>query len=327
MIGVALIGYGYWGPNLARNIAANAGARLIAIADPDPVRRGQAACDYPAARIVADAVSALDANGVEAAVIAAPPGEHDQLTRAALDRGRHVLVEKPGPRGICALADTAARGGRVLMIDHTFVYAPAVEALAVAIGEIGPALYIDMARTNLARFDAGVGVIRDLAVHDLAILARLLGRRPASVSARGRRPLADGPEELALLALDYADGPIVRIHVDCISPLKIRRVTVGGAGGLAIWDDVEPVEKLRVFRRAPVATADLQALRIGYRGGSVSSPALAPVEPLARMLDHFLDCVRNGTTPITGGAFAADVVAVIEAAERSLAARGAPVAL
>jgi predicted dehydrogenase len=339
MIGIGLIGYGYWGHKLARNFAAADGARLVAVADPDAARRQAAAHDHPSARIAADAAEIIEAPDIDAVVIATPPALHGALAVAALDRGKHVLIEKPPAldhRAARDIVGAARRAGRVLMIDHTFVFAPAVGTLAAIIrggdigggdsggGDNGELMFVESTRTNLARFDPTIGVIRDLAVHDIAILDHVLARRPVRVSARGRR-IDGAPEDLAYLALDYGDGLIAHLHVNCISPVKIRRLTIGGSGGLAIYDDVEPVEKVRVFGRAN--GADLDALRTGYRSGPVRSPTIAPEEPLARVVRHFLACVHKGETPLTDGAFGLRVLAVVAAAERSLAAGGVPVAI
>jgi len=332
VIGVAIIGYGYWGPNLARNFARLPGVQIAAIADPDPARRLAASHDHPSARVEADAASAIAAPAVDAVVIAAPPSEHRALAIAALERGRHVLLEKPPATDLPAARDmvaVAARRGCIFMVDHTFVFAPAVNALAAMVrgGEVGELAFIESTRTNLARFDPAIGVIRDLAVHDLAILDHMLARQPVRIAARGRRSAGGGPEEVALIALDYDNGLLVHLHVNCISPVKIRRMAIGGTRGLAIYDDIEQTEKVRLYlhdRDADKETRGGTALRIGYRTGTVTSPAVAPTEPLARVVEHFVDCVRSGAQPLTGGTFALRVLAAAEAAERSLAAGGIP---
>jgi predicted dehydrogenase len=324
MIGVGVIGYGYWGPKLARNFAANDGARLVAIADPNPTRRQAAALDHPSARIAANPADLIDASDVDAVAIATPPAFHHALAIAAFEHGKHVLIEKPPGLDHAAARDISCAARRsVLMIDHTFVFAPAVSTLEAIIrsGDIGEPMFAESIRTNLARFDATIGVIRDLAVHDIAILEHVLGRRPITVSARGPRT-GGRPEELAFIALTYGDGLIAHVHVNCISPVKIRRLTIGGAGGLAIYDDIEPVEKIRIFGRAN--GADLDSLRTGYRSGPVRSPAITPEEPLARVVQHFLGCIDSGEAPLTNGTFGLRVLGVIDAAERSLAAGGIP---
>ncbi len=332
MIGIAVIGYGYWGPNLARNFARVPGAHIAAIADPDSARRQAASHDHPAARIEADAANAIAAPAVNAVAIATPPARHGAIAMAAIERGLHVLVEKPPATNLAsarAMVAAAARRSCIFMVDHTFVFAPAVSALnaVVRAGDIGELLFIESTRTNLARFDPATGVIRDLAVHDLAILDHMLARRPIRVAARGRRPPGGGPEEVAFIALDYADGLLVQLHVNCISPVKIRRMAIGGTRGLAIYDDIEQTEKVRLYLHDPGIDREARngtALRIGYRTGTVTSPAESPTEPLMLVAEHFIDCVRSGAPPLTDGTFALRVLAAADAAERSLAAGGIP---
>ena len=331
MIGVGLIGYGYWGPNLARNIASATGARLIAIAEVDEARRQAAAHDHPAAWITANANEIIAAPAIDAVAIATTPADHCSLAIAALDRRRHVLVEKPPATDLASARDmirAAERNDCIFMVDHTFVFAPAVSTLVASIrtGDIGQLMYIESTRTNLARFDPTVGVIRDLAVHDLAILSHLLERSQSSVSAHGHR-LTAGPEEMAFLRLDYHDGLLVHIHVNCTSPVKIRRMSIGGTRGLAIYDDIEQNEKIRIFQRhaeTEIGSRDEMALRVGYRSGTVTSPTVAPIEPLAHVVQHFIECVRTGARPVTDGTFALRVLAAVDAAERSLALGGVP---
>jgi predicted dehydrogenase len=330
VIGIGLIGYGYWGPNLARNIAATSGARLVAIADVNETRRRAAAHDHPAASILATAFELIAAPEIDAVAIATTPAHHCALALAALDRKRHVLVEKPPGTSLGGVRDmvrAAQRSGCIFMVDHTFVFAPAVGTLAARIraGDIGQLKYIESTRTNLARFDPTVGVIRDLAVHDLAILSHLLDRSPVSVTASGQR-LSGVPEEMAFLRLDYDDGVLVHIHVNCTSPVKIRRMSIGGTRGLAVYDDIDQNEKIRIYQRNAdyqLGSRDEIGLRVGYRSGTVTSPSVAPIEPLARVAQSFVECIRTGTRPLTDGTFALRVMAAIDAAERSLALGGA----
>lgn len=313
MIGVAILGYGYWGPKLARNFAAVPDARVAAIADIEQARRAVAAREHPQALIAADSATAIAASGVDAVVIAVPPTEHRPLALAAIQAGKHVLIEKPcgasldDARSIGAAATAA---GVTLMVDHTFIYAPAVEALASIVrgGELGELIYVESVRTNLARFDPAIGVVRDLAVHDLAILDHVVGGVSTVISARNRRPLGE-PEDFAFLALDYGGVP-AHLHVDCVSPVKIRRMTIGGADGVVIFDDMEPVEKIRLYRRGRVSADEL---RTGFRSGAVICPQIAAAEPLARMAAHFVHCVATGAPPLTNGASALRVLAVADA--------------
>ncbi len=311
MTGIAIIGYGYWGPKLARNFAGTSGAHIVAIADVDEGRRAVATRDFPSASVQVDYRAAIDTSGVDAVVIATPPAQHRSSAMAAIDAGKHVLVEKPcgasfaDAQAIIAMAEAR---GRTFMVDHTFVFAPAIEALTrIVRQDLGKLVYIESARTNLARFDASIGVVRDLAIHDLAILDHIFACSATVISARNRRPPGE-PEDFAFLMLDY-NGVPAHIHVDCLSPVKIRRMTIGGTDGTVVYDDVEPVEKLRLYRRGRMSQADL---RTGYRSGAVESPTIAAVEPLARLASHFVHCIATGTTPATSGA---SVLRVLRAAD------------
>lgn len=319
MIGVAVLGYGYWGPNLARNFAALPGARVIAIAEPDAARRAVAARTHPDVHMEVDAKRAIALPGVDAVVIATPPAQHMALALAAIAAGKHVLVEKPCglTLGEARAIVGAASARRVtLMVDHTFVFAPAVEVLSsiVRAGEIGELVYAESIRTNLAQFDTSISVVRDLAVHDLSILDRVIGGSPSVLSVSGRaRPRQ--PEDFAFVSLEYGHLP-VRLHVDCISPVKIRRMTLGGTNATIVYDDVEPVEKIRLYRRHEASRTEL---RTGYRTGPVSCPPVIAEEALSRMAAHFLHCVESGAEPITGGNSILRLLLAIEAAEEILA--------
>lgn len=327
-----LAGYGYWGPNLARSFAALDGVALAVIADPLPHRRDAAAAAFPATRITDDAAALIGDPALDAVVIATPPATHAALAAAALEAGKHVLAEKPlaGTAAEAArLGAFAARASRVLMVDHPHVFSPAVRALRglVARGELGAPLFADAMRANLARFDTGIGVIDDLAVHDLAILDYVLGAAPRAVAAVARAHAPGESENLALLTLHY-EGPLVaHVHANWLSPVKVRRLMLGGTRRLAALDDLEPAAKLTIHDRALFGESDApleHALRVGYRAGDATVPRLDTTEPLRLMAAHFVDCIRTGAAPMTGAAAAARLLAVVEAARRSIAAGGRP---
>jgi predicted dehydrogenase len=320
-LAIGVVGYGYWGPNLARNFARLPGARIAVIAEPDRHRRVVAKLDHPEASVIANAEEAPNFPEIDAMVVATPPARHHELARAALKAGKHVLVEKPFTTGLAPASDLVAqaqRANRVLLIDYTFLYAPAVEILISIVqgGDIVEPIYVECTRTNLARFDPSIGIIRDLAIHDLAILDAVFGCEPTVVSACRRPSHESAPEDFSFISLDYA-GVAAHLHVNCIGPVKIRRMTIGGTRGLVVYDDVEPVEKLRIFRHGRGASTI--ELRTGYRDGPVHSPKIPPDEPLARVAMHFMDCIQNGAVPRTDGRSALRVLAVIESVEQLLA--------
>ncbi len=329
MIRVGLIGCGYWGAKLARNFHALPEARLVAVADLDPDRRAHAARHYPDAGVVADHHRLLDP-GVDAVVIATPPSTHAQLAIEALSAGKHVLVEKPLATSTAdadAIIAAAERAGRCLMVGHTFVYNPAVELLCdlVRSGELGRLYYIHATRVNLGICQPDINVLWDLAPHDLSILRVILGRPPLGVRAHGHAYLRPGIEDVAWLTLDFADASLAQIHASWLDPCKIRRVTVVGDRKMVVYDDLAPLDKITVYDRGidlPPYTDTFGEFQLSYRYGDVHSPRLDWVEPLKRQCAHFVACVRDGTPPRTSGVDGRDVVAILEAADRSLGTGG-----
>ena len=344
---VALIGYGYWGPNLARNLVALPGVRLVRVCELDPARRAQAQHLYPWIEAGDGAAAVCADQNVDAVVIATPLATHFPVALAALDARKHVLVEKP----IAATAgqarqliEAARRQQRVLMVDHPFVYAAPVRHLGelIARGELGRLLHYDSVRANLGPFHSDVDVIWDLAAHDLSILERLTGRQPFEVSAIGAGNGHPQDPEIAHLMLRYDDGLLAHLHLSWLSPVKIRRTTLVGTRALVMYDALNAAEQLRIYagespagetphaatqqgstRGAPTQ----QQRRIGYRLGDMISPRLPVEEPLQAMCAHFVECVRSGVTALTDGGAGLRVVTVLEAARHSLALGGTSVAV
>jgi predicted dehydrogenase len=361
MIGVAVAGFGYWGPTVARNLASLPGVRVERIADPDAARRALAARLFPAARVDGTLDPALADPAVAAVAIATPVATHHALARAALDAGRHVLVEKPMTATLAQARDlvaAAARARRVLAVDHPFAHAPAVERLhaMVARGELGRLRHYDSTRANLGPFHSDVDVVGDLAVHDLSILDRLTGRSPDRVAA-----IAAGDGRIAHLMLHYDDGLLAHLHLSWLSPLKLRRVSLAGERALVVYDEGEPAQPLRVFaggdvdgspggagHRSPggeghgasggtdgspgdgAPGADGRVAmqrRIAYRVGDMVAPRLEIEEPVRRVCAAFVDAIAGGAPPRCDGAAGLRTVRVLDAARRSLAAGGAAVAI
>lgn len=331
---VGIVGCGYWGAKLARNFQALPEARLAALADVDPDRRAHMTRHYPDARVVADHRQLLEPD-IDAVVVATPPASHAELATQVLDAGKHVLVEKPlatSLAGADAIIAAAARAGRTLMVGHTFEYNPAVEKLRdlVTGGELGRLYYIHATRVNLGIFQPDINVMWDLAPHDLSILLFALRQSPAGVRAHGRAYVQPGIHDVAWLTLDYADGTAAHIHVSWLDPCKIRRVTVVGDRRMVVYDDVTPLDKLTIYDRGvevPPLAEGFGEFQLSYRYGDVHSPRLASVEPLRRECAHFVACARSGAPPRSGGEEGRQVIAILEAADRSLAADGQRVAL
>lgn len=331
MTRVGLIGYGYWGPNLARNIADTAGLTLAAVADARPERLELVRRRYPSVTTVADAAALLSRDDIDAVVIATPLGSHVAFAQAALERGKHVLVEKPlAPtvREAEALGELAARQDRRLMVDHTFVYTGAVRKIRTLIdaGELGDLLYLDSVRVNLGLFQYDTNVIWDLAPHDLSIMDYLIAQRPVAVSADGGRVGTFEHESIAYITVHFDDGFLGHFHVNWLAPVKIRRMLLGGRRRMLTFDDLEPSEKVRVYDHGvDFAAGDDEARRellVSYRMGDMYAPKLERQEALAGVLAEFAASIAERREPLTGAASGVRVVRLLEAAEQSLRSDG-----
>lgn len=335
-IGLGLVGYGYWGPNLARNASSMTGARLVGICESKAERAEKARVAHASVAVLDDYDRFLALPGLDAVMIATPVSSHHELCRRALLAGKDVMVEKPmtvtSAQGRDLLA-LAKEKGRILAVDHTFLFTGAVQKLKamVASGELGRLHYIDSVRINLGLFQQDVDVIADLAPHDLSIVHHLVGRDPLSVSAVGISHAGRKLADQAYLHLDYGDSLIAHFHVNWLSPVKIRHFLVGGSKKMVVYDDMEPSEKVKVYDRGiTVRDGDLDGrnrLMVDYRMGDMVAPKLAHREALSAEMEHFVACVKDRKQPIADGASGLAVVRIIEAAQRSLAQDGKAVKL
>jgi predicted dehydrogenase len=333
VIGVGIIGLGYWGPNLLRNFADADGARVTAICDLRDDRLAAAAARHPGVATMRDVGELLAHPAVDAVAIATPVSTHADIAMRALQAGKHVLVEKPmAASSVDArrLIDEAARRKRVLMVDHTFVYTGAVQKIAalVSSGELGNIYYYDSVRVNLGLFQHDVNVIWDLAVHDLSIMDYVLRARPLAVSATGVSHVSGGHENIAYLTLFFDRQLIAHMHVNWLAPVKIRRTLIGGSQRMIVYDDLEPSEKIKVYDKGITVNSQpdsVYQMLVGYRAGDMSAPHLPGTEALKTEVAHFVDCIARGAEPLTGGASGLRVVQIVEAASASMAARGRPI--
>jgi len=329
LIGVGVIGCGYWGPNVIRNFAAREDAQLRTICDLDPARLETLTRRHPTLRAVTDHRELLDDPRIDAVAICTPVHTHYELAMAALDAGKHVMVEKPLTDRVETarrlVAEAEARG-LVLLVDHTFVYAGAVRKIRSLIdsGELGDLLYVDSVRINLGLFQSDVSVVWDLAAHDVSIMAHLIDRDPISVSAIGRTHYGE-LETQAYVTIDYGEPLIGHAHVNWLAPLKIRSTVIGGSKRMVVYDDLAPSEKIRVYDKGVTLSsppaARSQAL-VDYRMGDMFAPHLDRTEPLARVCACFLDAVANGVELPTDGRAGLAVVRVLEAAQESIRKEG-----
>jgi predicted dehydrogenase len=335
MISVGVIGYGYWGPNLVRNFADQPECRVVQVADADAGRLAQAGRRYPGIRTARDAGELLVDPVVDAVAIATPVSTHYELGMAALRAGKHVLIEKPlaaTSEEARRLVDEADRRGLVLMVDHTFVYTPAVRKMRelAAAGELGDLYYYDSVRINLGLFQRDVNVLWDLAVHDLSIMDYVLRRQPTAVSATGLAHVPGRPENIAYMTVFFEGTLIAHVHANWLSPVKVRRTILGGSRRMILFDDLEASEKIKVYDRGisvDPSPEKIYQMLVGYRTGDVWSPQLELREALHAVAGEFLDAVRRRRAPATGGDAGLRVVRLLEAATVSMASQGRLVSL
>ena len=336
MASMAVIGIGYWGPNLVRNFASLGAFDQVIACDRDPKRLEAVRRQLPGTELCADAAEVFRRPDVQAVAIATPVRTHHALAKAALEAGKHVLLEKPmteDSRQGQELIDLAARRGLTLMVDHTFLFTGAVEKIReiVARGDLGDKYYVDSARVNLGLFQSDVDVIWDLAPHDLSIVGHVFGVKPRVVRAIGRSHAGGTMVDVAYLHVDYGDGFSAAFHVNWLSPTKIRRMIFAGSKKMIVWDDLEATEKVRVYDKGVelqlVGEEDKRRIRFDYRTGDAWLPRLDTTEALRKMAGHFVDSFRNGKKPICGGEEGLDVVRILEASRASLQQDGQAVVI
>ncbi|MDQ2841509.1 MAG: Gfo/Idh/MocA family oxidoreductase [Acidobacteriota bacterium] len=330
MIRVGIVGYGYWGPNLLRNFAESPATTVVAVCDANPQRLQLAGKRCPGIQLTTS-VDELLANGdVDAVAIATPVSTHFELALRALRAGRHVLVEKPlAPSAAQArmLIEEAEARNLVLMVDHTFVYTGAVAKIRELTrrGDLGELYYYDPVRVNLGLFQHDVDVIWDLAVHDLSIMDYVLPLEPCAIAATGMNHIAGGPENIAYITAFFENNLIAHINVNWLSPVKVRRTLIGGSRQMIVYDDMEPSEKVKVYDKGITVQRGSEAvyrMLVGYRTGDMCAPQLDVTEALRVEASHFAECIEYGKRPITDGHSGLRVVRMLEAATRSMKARG-----
>lgn len=333
-INCAVVGIGYWGPNVARNVASSPSLKLAAICEVHQNLIERNARQYQQARVTQDYADVLADPAIDAVFLATPISTHFPLAMAALRAGKHVFVEKPLAATVAEaqqLVDEAERQRRILMVDHVFVFTPAVRRIRTLIdeGAVGDIYYYDSVRINLGLFQNDVNVIWDLAVHDLAIMDYLLDERPIAVSVIAAAHVRGRKENLAYLNYSFASGLNAHVHVNWLAPVKVRQTLIGGSRKMIIYDDLAPDEKIKVYDRG-VHDDDAQAsqvLKVGYRLGDMWAPMLDRTEALALAIGHFADCISTGARPVTDGLCGLRVVRLLEAASRAATLGGSPISL
>jgi len=330
VVRVAVIGAGYWGPNLIRALSETPGARVVAVADLDAKRLEPIAARFPALRTTTDHHSILGDPSIDAVCIATPINTHRRIAEEAFAAGKHVFVEKP-LAGTVNDAEAILRAGelaaRTLMVGHTFVYNPAVETVRGLLrrGVLGDVRYIDSQRVNLGIHQFDFNVLWDLGPHDVSIALYWLDEEPEWVQCVGASYVLPDIEDVVFLTMRFASGALAHAHLSWLAPNKIRRTAVVGSRKMAVYDENQLAERVKVYDQG-VEALSADELRRSYRAGDVHSPRIADTEPLKLEMQHFIACVKGEGVSLSDGEAGLRVVKVLEAAMRSLRAGGVPVA-
>jgi predicted dehydrogenase len=332
MTSIAVVGYGYWGPNLARNFSKLEDCRLAAVVDMSVSRLDKVRRLYPAVRTTSSYEEILNDRDIHAVVIATPVCSHYPLARQAIQAGKHVLVEKPMTTTVAEAEELillARRQGVVLMVDHTFVYTGAVRKIRQVIdsGEMGQIYYYDSVRVNLGLFQPDVSVLWDLAPHDFSIMTYLIDKEPVRVSAVGASPVSwDGwnQESVVYVTVEFNDSTLAHFHVNWLSPVKVRRTLIGGSKKMVIYDHLDPDNQIKIFDKGVdvhngngTTNSRYQAL-VQYRTGDLLVPKIDQTEALEVLSRHFVESIREGRQPLTDGEAGLRVVRLLELAEGSI---------
>lgn len=332
-VGVAVVGCGYWGPNLVRNFRSLPNCRVEALCDLNREALDRMRRLYPEVSGVTEFEPILHDPNIEGIAIATPLPSHFELARRCLLAGKHVLVEKPmaSSSAECRELRRLARASRsILMVGHTFIYTAAVQAIKelVDAGEVGDILYISAQRLNLGLFQNDINVVWDLAPHDLSIILHILEREPVAVNCQGKAHVRAGIEDVANLSLDFTGGTLAMIHTSWLDPNKVRRMTIVGSRRMVVYDDNEPLEKVKIYDKrveTPPRYDTFGEFQYSYHYGDVRAPYLKQAEPLRTQTEEFLRGIRTGREVKTGGADGERVVGILEAASESLRRGGARV--
>jgi predicted dehydrogenase len=328
MIRVGVIGYGYWGPRIARNFNGLNGCELSAICDksPDSLRRAKQA--FPGANVTSDLKEVIGSPQIDAVAVITPVWTHFELTKAALENGKHVFVEKPFTSNTAQaeeLIELAERKRRIIMVDHTFLFTGAVRKIRELIdeGALGKLYYYDSTRVNLGLFQHDVNVLWDLAPHDLSIMDYLIQRDPDTVIATGQKHL-NGLEDVAYMTIYFDDSIIAHINVNWLSPVKVRTTLLGGEKKMVVWNDLEADEKVKLYDKGVNITngQGVYDLLVSYRSGDMWAPKIEQTEALSGEAGYFANCIEKNQTPFNDGVAGMRVVKLLEAADKSLKERG-----
>ncbi len=330
LLNVGVVGCGYWGPNLIRNFNQIPDCRLKTICDANEQRLSHIRGLYPAVGATQNYDDMLEDPDLDAVTVATPVRFHYQMAKAALEAGKHVFIEKPMARNEAEaeeLMELANLKGLTLMVGHTFLFSPAVRRMKQIIdaGDIGPVQYISARRLNLGLFQKDINVAWDLAPHDISILLYLLEEFPLEVSCQGSCHISKGIEDVTMMHLKFAKNRCAFIHNSWLDPKKVRQMTVVGSQRMIVYDDTEPLEKLKIYDarvEVPPHYDSFAEFTYSYHYGDSYVPYIKQDEPLKLECQHFLDCIREDKTPVTNGKLGLDVVRILEASSESMKNKG-----
>ena len=334
-IKIGVVGCGYWGPNLIRNFRSLPDCSLKVMCDLDMERLNHLGTLYPEVEGTDDFKHMLNGIGLDGVVIATSVKTHFSMAKASLLAGKHVFIEKPmaSSSAECEeLVELAAKKGRVLMAGHTFLYSPAVRKIKQLVdsGDIGEIRYICARRLNLGLFQKDINVAWDLAPHDISIIQHIMGEQPVTINCRGSANITPGVEDVTTMTLSFSKQRSAIIHSSWLDPRKVREMTIVGSKRMIVYDDVAPLEKIRIFDarvEIPPHYDTFAEFQYAYHYGDMYAPYIKQEEPLKTECQHFIDCIKNGTTPLTDGHKGLDLVRILEASSESLKLGGAPVSL
>ena len=326
-IRIGVIGFGYWGPNVVRNLLALESAHLVGVCDQDPSALRRVKQAYPSVEVFADSVEFLALSQMDAVAIVTPVWTHYALAKTALQNGKHIFVEKPFTTTVDQaeeLIELADRKNLKIMVDHTFLFTGSVRKIRQFVDEglLGSLYYYDAMRVNLGLFQHDVSVLWDLAPHDLSIMDYLIRETPEAVVATGQKHL-NGHEDVAFLTLYFSNKVVAHINVSWLSPVKVRTTLIAGEKKMLVWNDLEADEKLKIYDRGVQVTgSNMNEIAVSYRSGDMWAPKLDQTEALKTELSYFVDCVMNHRSPHNDGHAGLRVVRILEAADRSLRENG-----
>src|SRR6516165_3829486 len=328
MIRIGVIGYGYWGPNIVRNLHGLDSTRVELIVDQSPSALARARKAYPNVATASDAAEVLCSPKIDAVAVITPVWTHYELAKKALENGKHVFIEKPFTSSSAQaeeLIDLAARKKLTIMVDHTFLFTGAVRKIRelTESGALGDLYYYDSLRVNLGMFQHDVSVIWDLAPHDLSIMDHIIMAEPEAIVATGEKHL-NGVEDVAFMTVYFPRNVIAHINVNWLSPVKIRTTLIGGQKKMVVWNDLVADEKVRVYDRGVQITSGegIRDLLVSYRSGDMWAPQLEQLEALHVEMGYFADCILNNKVPFNDGHAGLRVVRMLEAAEKSIRRKG-----